>query len=140
MSFVTRISEPSPRYRAAWLGLGWLLVLWVTVASLVPAPSLPDVSISDKLNHFLAYGTLGFVFLGALGRRRWPAVLGGLALLGAGLELAQAAGSAGRTGELLDMVANLAGTAAGIALAAAVPGGWCCWVEDRMAGRGGAGD
>ena len=134
---MTRISEPVPRYQAAWLGLGWILVLWVTVASLVPGPSLPDVGVSDKLNHFVAYGTLAFVFVGALGRRRWPMVLAGLVVLGGALELAQAMGSAGRTGEALDMVANVAGAAAGIALAAAVPGGWCRWVEDRiLPGRG----
>lgn len=128
--------EELPRYRAAWFALGWLLVLGVAVGSLLP--SLPDVSagVSDKFMHFAAYGALAFLFMGAVGRRRWLRITLGLLALGAAIELAQATLTGTRSGEWLDMAANAAGVAAGLRAAVAFPGNWCRQVE-ILAGVGG---
>ncbi|MFZ5484266.1 MAG: VanZ family protein [Pseudomonadota bacterium] len=45
-------------HRSHWLFLGWLLLLGISVLSLLPTESLPDVQTHDKLGHFLAWGML----------------------------------------------------------------------------------
>jgi len=133
---VTAISDDRPRFQAAWLGLGWLLIAAVVVGSLLPSTSLPAFQVWDKLEHLAAYGVLAFVFAGALGRARWKAVLWGLLALGAGLELAQALSGVGRMADPWDMAANALGVAAGLGLAVRVPGGWCRRVEALLLAGG----
>ncbi len=125
-------SETVPRYRAAWLALGWLLLCGVAVGSLVPAVPAAAAQISDKLMHFLAYAVLAFVFIGAYGRHRWPFFVIGLLLLGAAIELAQGLLVASRASEWLDLAANSAGVATGTLVALAIPGNWCRHVERRL--------
>jgi VanZ family protein len=92
-------------------------LLAVAVLSLLPAPEMPTLpKVWDKLEHFGAYAVLGL--LGRFGLAAgWPAMLVGLAALGAGLEFAQAF-VAGRSCAFGDMIANLIGAALGILLAA----------------------
>jgi len=122
-------SETVPRYRAAWLALGWLLLSGVAVGSLVPAVPAAAAQVSDKLMHFLAYAALAFVFIGAYGRNGWPHFVIGLLLLGAAIELAQGLLVASRASEWLDMAANAAGVAAGTLAALGIPGNWCRHIE-----------
>jgi len=136
MFFVTATSDDRPRFQAAWLALGWALVAVVVVGSLLPSSSLPTVQVWDKLEHLAAYGVLAFVFVGALGRARSKTVLWGFLALGAGLEVAQGLGDAGRMADPWDMVANTLGVVLGLGLASRVPGGWCRWVEARFLVRG----
>ena len=121
--------EELPRYRVAWISLAWLLVLGVAVGSLLP--DLPDLGAvrSDKLMHFVAYGALAFMFMGAVGRRHWLRIALGLLAFGGSLELAQATLTGTRFGEWLDMAANAAGVGAGVLAAAAFPSNWCRQVE-----------
>jgi VanZ family protein len=130
-------SEELPRYRSAWLSLAWLLVILITIGSLVPGVPQVATGVSDKFMHFAAYAGLAFLFMGALGRRRWAAVAIGLLALGGAIELAQAFLTETRAGEWLDMAANTAGIAAGIALAAIYPVNWCRQLE-LAAGLSGA--
>lgn len=133
---MTAISDDCPRYRAAWVALGWVLVAGVVTGSLLPSDAVPRVAVWDKLQHLAAYAALAFVFAGALGRGRWKSVLAGLALLGAALEIAQGASGAGRQASGLDAVANLLGAGVGLAAAALVPGGWCRRFEGWLGARG----
>jgi len=135
---VTATSDDRPRFRAAWLALGWALVAAVVVGSLLPSASVPALHLWDKLEHLAAYGVLAFVFAGALGRARWQPVLWGLLALGAGLEVAQGLAGAGRGADPWDMVANTLGVITGLGLAIRVPGGWCRRVEARFLAEGGA--
>lgn len=102
-----------------WLAIGWLMLLAVVAASLLPPPQGGDTAGQlDKLGHLGAYGSLMLWFgqLAARGgaRVRWAL---GLALLGVALEFAQ--GETGyRSFELADMAANCAGIALGAALLA----------------------
>lgn len=137
MSFVTRDSEQLPRYRGAWLSLGWGMALLIALGSLWP--SVPDVAmaVSDKLLHFVAYAGLAFMFAGVVERRHWGRVLLGLLLFSAAIELAQEFFTATRSGEWLDMAANALGIAAGLCTAALFPRSWCRQVE-ILAGLDGA--
>ena len=129
MSSKTKVSEPLPRFRSAWLALGWLMAAAIIVGSL--APSLPSAAgaVSDKFLHFTAYAGMAFVFAGALGRQRWLFLGIALFLFGAGIELAQEYLTASRAGEWGDLAANTAGILSGLLAAALVPGNWCRQVE-----------
>lgn len=137
MSFVTKDSEKLPRYRGAWLSLGWGMALLIALGSLWP--SVPDAAmqISDKLLHLAAYAGLAFMFAGVVERRHWVRVLLGLLLFSAAIELAQELFTATRSGEWLDMLANALGIAAGLCTAALFPRSWCRQVE-MLAGLDGA--
>ena len=101
----------------------------VIVASLVPGDSGPSVGNLDKLGHFLAYAALATWFGGLFSRRGYWGVSIGLALLGIGLEVLQDLVARNRTGDANDVVANLAGVGAGLALALWRTGGWALRME-----------
>jgi VanZ family protein len=138
MSFVTKASEPLPRYRGAWLLMGWVLLLLVAAGSLAPSPPESPIGASDKLMHFAAYAALAFAFAGVYPRRYWRGIALALLLFGASIELLQGTLIATRSGEWLDLLANATGIAAGLALAALFPLSWCRHLE-LAAGLGGAG-
>jgi VanZ family protein len=129
-------SEGLPRYRGAWLALGWITALGIAVGSLVP--SVPQVASGtpDKLLHFLAYAGLAFLFAGTVSREHWGRVVVGLLLLGGTIELAQEYLTESRAGEWGDMAANALGIGAGLFVAAVLPGNWCRQLE-AVAGVGG---
>jgi VanZ family protein len=131
MSFVMTAtdSELLPRYRSAWLALGWAMALVVALGSLWPGMPEAASGVSDKLLHFMAYAGLAFLFAGTVERRHWAWVIIGLLLFGGSIELAQEYLTATRGGEWLDMAANAAGVAAGICAAAVFPRSWCRHVE-----------
>ena len=85
----------------------------VVVVSLIPSKALPQLNLSDKIEHLLAYAVLA-----ALGdiafpnRRRVLAV--GLLATGVGLEFLQGAMGLRRQAEVLDALANGLGVAAGL--------------------------
>jgi VanZ family protein len=114
---------------------GLLLVLAVVVLSLLPVRELPNVNVSDKIEHAAAYLMLSLWFGGLL---RVRAFLGlGLALLalGGGIELAQAGMGLGRQGDWRDMLANAVGVVAGLFLAAIPLGRWAHWLEHSLRPR-----
>lgn len=101
---------------ALWRVLGWLLVLFVILVSLLPVPQqMQETGISDKWAHTVAYFGLTFWF-GQLYAGRALAVYAlGFAVMGIVLELLQ--GFTGyRSLELLDMAANTAGVLLGLLL------------------------
>ena len=93
---------------------GALLVL---VGSLTPGTEMPEIDVSDKLQHFGAYA--GLAFLGLLA---WPQgraggwSVGGLLLAGPLIEVVQMF-VPGRSASLGDAVADVLGVAAGAVLA-----------------------
>jgi VanZ family protein len=108
--------------RKVLLGLGWAWVAGIVWLSLTPSPPKVDFAQSDKLGHFLAYGSLmlWFCFLYAAAKTR-IAYAAGFVAMGIGLEFIQ--GMLGyRTFEVLDMLANTIGVLLGWAAAMLVPG------------------
>lgn len=90
--------------------------LLVAALSLVPGAALPEVPVSDKAEHIVAYAALGL--LGGLGTERsMLRTILELAALGLGIELLQAF-SPGRSPDGLDLLADLAGACCGCIVAA----------------------
>ena len=123
------------RYPRAWLCLGLLMALFITVMSLLPANNLPSLGISDKIEHAAAYALLAFWFASVMGR--WDYLYLFLALLafGGGIEIAQGLMGLGREADLLDLAADAAGSVVGLGLAATPLGRWARFIEDQLPRR-----
>ena len=107
--------------RKVLIALGWAWVAAIVWLSLTPSPPKVDFEQSDKLGHFLAYGSLmlWFCILYAATKARIGYAVGFIAM-GVGLEFIQ--GMLGyRTYEVLDMLANTIGVLLGWAAAMLVP-------------------
>ena len=96
--------------------IGFVIGLIAVIAlSVTPGGSTPDVEISDKLAHVVAYAALALAGGIAFGGSRSLMILvAGLSLLGVGLELVQAF-VPGRSASGYDGVANVIGIALGSA-------------------------
>src|SRR5262249_34376987 len=100
-----RLRAFEPALKFAFAGT----VLTVIVLSLLPGRDLPQIGISDKLEHATAYA--GMALTGSLAFPRRPALLWLLVLLpalGVGLEFGQML-VPGRSAEVGDAVANTIG-------------------------------
>ena len=113
----------------AWFASSVLVVAVVIVASLVPGSTGPDTGQLDKLGHFLAYAALAAWFGGIFARGSYVAIALGLTLLGIGLEVLQERLATNRTGDPIDVAANVAGVLAGLALSWWRTGGWALRME-----------
>lgn len=115
--------------RAAWLRLGWLQTAALVFLCLIPLTSLPgeDIPFSDKLYHALAYTQLMWWFAVALPRRAWWRVGLSLAMLGIGIEIAQAYVPF-RGPSVADAVADGLGVLLGAAAARITPFRLPCWI------------
>ena len=105
------------RYFALWRGVGWLIVAAIAVFSLTPQqPDIGGLEINDKLGHSIAYA-IGMGWFAALypSMRQRVGYAVFFMLLGIALEFAQSF-TPNRQLELLDMVADGIGVAAGFVL------------------------
>lgn len=113
MARAPETSDSSARRRRAALAATAALaaaIFWLTLTPPQPGPVGP---LSDKAYHALAFAAL--IFPSALlYRRALPWLLPTAALLGAAIELIQPA--VGRSGDLADFLADLAGLAIGLGL------------------------
>ena len=107
--------------RRLWLLLGWAMVGVIVWLSLTPSPPKVDFEESDKLGHFLAYGTLMFWFSQLYVRRGTrSAYAAGFVLMGIALEFVQ--GALGyRSNDVYDMLADTAGVLLGWGAALILP-------------------
>jgi VanZ family protein len=115
-----------------WLVLGWLLVAAVVIASLVPARSLPEVNVSDKFEHAMAYVVMTLWFAGIYRRSRYAHIAAGFFLLGAAIEFAQGAMNLGRQRDYHDVIANAVGISIGLLLAWLALGRWAHRLEQLI--------
>ena len=100
-----------------------LAAVTIVILSLAPSTAAPGGSHIDKVQHFAAYAGLTLLGFAARGRA-WPLLVAGIVAFGGGVEVLQALLPTGRTGSVLDGLANAAG-------ACAVWAGW------RLAARSG---
>lgn len=106
------------RRRRTWLGIWWLAIAAVVVACLLPGSELPELPISDKLEHVLAFLALAASAVQLFRRGRPLLVIGlGLLALGIGIELAQHLLTTSRAMEPADVVADAIGILLGMATA-----------------------
>jgi hypothetical protein len=116
MLFRPALSPLVRRYAGAAFILCLAAILYL---SLAPSDATPAADLGwDKARHALAYFVLTGLGLFAFGPRL--VLLGGVVLLGAGVELAQAAMGLGRQGDLIDLAANLTGESLALAVWLAV--------------------
>jgi VanZ family protein len=113
-----------PRWRRAWLTLGWGWAAAIVWLSLTPSPPTLDFEQSDKLGHFLAYGGLMFWFCQLYPKAQTRVYYAaGFIALGVGMEILQGMTDY-RTFEVLDMAANTIGVFLGWAGALILPIAW----------------
>jgi len=117
------------KHKRLWLVLSVLLVAHVVYGSLAPDPPIEAPGNYDKLEHFSVYLLLAVWFTAFFPRGRYWVVVVGLLVLGLAMELLQRWMDLGRIGDPLDMTANAAGIASGVAMALAGMGGWARKVE-----------
>lgn len=115
------LSLPARLFTAAF----FLLAAAIVWFSLTPITAAPTVRHIDKVEHFLAYAALTLVGFAARGRP-WPLMAAGIVAFGGGVEVLQALMPTGRTGSVLDGLANGAGAATA----------WAGWVAARRLRRG----
>lgn len=113
-SSLRRLAQLSP----LWLTLALLSGLFVGYKSLVPTVSIPQITHFDKLLHFVAYFGLAFIFTMGAARRIKPLFICLLVIAyGSLIEVLQYFMALGRSGSVLDGVANGVGAIVGTALA-----------------------
>jgi len=122
-------------YTRLWIAASALIVAGLLYASLVPSSLPPGASHLDKVGHVVAYAFLAAWFAGLATRAHYWKIAAGLTVLGLLVEGLQHAMGVGRQGDPLDVVANLVGIAAGMALAVRTAGGWALKVEAWLARR-----
>ncbi|HEU4619950.1 MAG TPA: hypothetical protein VFV10_18075 [Gammaproteobacteria bacterium] len=116
------------RFPWLWALLGWALLIGVCVASLMPAYDLPELGISDKIEHAGSYFLLMLWFAGLYPASRHVRIALGLFALSAALDVLQLA-TPTRQFDLHDIAANGIGIVAALALSYSLLGGWCQRVE-----------
>ncbi|MCO5055772.1 VanZ family protein [Thermomonas sp.] len=95
-----------------------LAIAVVVFGSLLPVQDLPEVGVSDKFEHFLAYAVLSAGAVQLFQRRlSWGFVCVVLVFLGIGLEYLQGAMGMGRAADRMDALANTVGVLIGLATA-----------------------
>ena len=124
-------AEAGPELRLArlWWGLGWAMVLFITVSCLEPPRYVPNLHLWDKLEHALAFFGMTFWFGGLVRRGRYPVIAALMLLFGGGIEIAQGAMRLGRDEDIMDFVADAVGISVALALLYLGLGAWTRWVE-----------
>lgn len=133
------------RYSRVWRAVGVFILAAVFVGTILPSMGFwPDVAFSvlvafDKWQHAFAFLILALWFSGQYEKRFYWRIGLGLLIFGGVIEVIQRS-LAYRTADIADMVANVVGISAGLALAVAGLGGWSQrvegWLGARQAGEG----
>lgn len=117
------------RHPRLWLVIGWALIAFAIVVSLLPSKELPSLGVGDKFEHTTAYALLALWFAGVYPRTRYIVIGIALFIMGVGIEFAQGAMHMGRQADVRDVIANTGGIAIGLTLALAGLGGWAEWID-----------
>lgn len=117
------------RHPRLWLVIGWALIAFAIVVSLLPSQELPSLGVGDKFEHTTAYALLALWFAGMYPRTRYIVIGIALFIMGVGIEFAQGAMHMGRQADVRDVIANTGGIAIGLTLALAGLGGWAEWID-----------
>ena len=127
------------RHAVGWRVASVLLLLVVFAAMVVPAWLWPhqmqrSVAAFDKWLHGITFAVLALWFSGQFARRAYWQIAIGLAVFGGLTELVQRT-LIYRSADPADMMANIAGIAAGLIVAFAGAGGWSLRVESWLSAR-----
>ena len=108
---------PTLRYPRAWFCLGIAIAAIVTFYSLLPAERVPQIGVSDKIEHTVAYALLAFWFASVVARWDYVFMMLALVALGGGIEIMQGLMKMGREADIRDFIADCIGAGAGLLLA-----------------------
>jgi VanZ family protein len=120
---------PGLRYPRFWMLCGFGIVFGILSLCLLPSDDVPQVNVSDKLEHVAAFVLLAFWFGSIVSRRAYLRLALALVAYGALIEVLQGTMHLGREPELLDIVADAAGIMPGLLLALTPLGRWAFWLE-----------
>jgi VanZ family protein len=117
------------KFARLWWAAGWILLFGMIISCLEPPRYVPNLHVSDKIEHAGAYFLLTFWFGGLLARRSYPPMAVAMLVLGALIEVAQGAMGWGRTEDFWDFVADAEGVFAALVLIYAGLGTWLVHIE-----------
>lgn len=126
------IVRPELRFRRLWFTAGLAIAALIALVCLLPGSQLPQVGLSDKIKHAIAFAGLAFWFGSVIVRRDLVAVALAVVAFGGLIEIAQGLMGLGREAEWGDFVADALGAAAGLLLALSPLGQWARWLEQRL--------
>lgn len=129
------IFVPSLRYPRAWFFLGLVIAAVITFYSLLPAQHVPQIGVSDKIEHAVAYALLAFWFASVVARWDYLFMMLALVALGGGIEIVQGLMKMGREADIRDFVADCIGSGIGLLLAFTPLGRWPAVVERLLTPR-----
>jgi hypothetical protein len=112
-----------------WYALGVALTILIVVMCLVPARDVPNLRVSDKIEHAAAFSALTIWFGGLLPQRFYGWLALALLALGGAIELAQGLMGLGRLADVRDLIADGWGIAFGLTLCALGLRHWAQLVE-----------
>lgn len=130
------------RFARRWQIASLFFLLFVLAAALSPAVWFWDDKVGglrwfesfDKWLHGITFLALSIWFIGLCNKSHYWRVGAGLLIFGLVIEACQRMVSY-RTADWLDVGADAAGIALGLAIGVAGLGGWCLRVEERLAGN-----
>jgi VanZ family protein len=120
------------RHPHTWLTIGWLLLFAAAYVSLMPTQKLPDMNVSDKLEHTIGYVALTLWFAGVYPRSRYLHIAIGMFMFGLIIEYLQGAMQLGRSRDYHDVIANSIGIAIGLAAGWLGLERWAEWIESKV--------
>lgn len=126
---------PTLRYPRAWFCLGLVIAAIVVFYSLLPAQRMPQLGVSDKLEHTVAYALLAFWFASVVARWDYVFMMLALVALGGGIEIAQGLMKMGREADIRDFIADCIGAGIGLLLALTPLVRWPAFVERLLTRR-----
>lgn len=117
------------RYRILWLLIGYAMIAFVIVQSLIPSPVSVGFELSDKIYHVVGYfGLMGWfvqIYRGKQERLFWAVIFIAMGIL---LEFLQGVGGV-RHFEINDMIANASGVVIAWVLSGTVFSSCLLWME-----------
>ena len=126
---------PALRYPRAWFCAGVLVAAIVTFYSLLPADRVPQIGVSDKIEHVVAYAVLAFWFASVVARWDYVFMILALVALGGGIEILQGLMKMGREADIRDFVADCIGAGVGLLLALTPLVRWPSVIEHLLSPR-----
>ena len=100
-----------------WRPLFWAAALFAFVMAILPHPPHVPGGPSDKIQHVIAFATLGLLGARAYRDLSWLRMLVGLSLFGGLIELVQAIPSLNRDSDPIDWLADTVAASAALLLA-----------------------
>lgn len=124
------MTQSKLRFFRLWFGLGLVACAVIAYASLIPNPPQPvEIAYFDKIEHFGAYCVLAAWF-GAILPDYYLRTFIALTIGGAAIEVLQSL-TGYRSGDVLDMVADIAGICVGLLLARCGMMRWLNYVDQH---------